>query len=211
MAQAFALVVGVEMFWRSFGDPMYERKVKAVHRDMENGFKTSLEMFRIDYGRYPNSQEGLKALFDPPTDISPENWRGPYLDGVLPEDPWGNEYVYRCPGIHNTDSYDLYSCGFDGISKSGGKDPDDINSWDPASPHDWAVRSLDDYEPFSIGTCVLLLISPLSYEARLIAVRISPRIREVISENPMVDSLWLPLALAVIIVTFVLAIPQLAG
>jgi hypothetical protein len=61
-------------------------------------------------------------------------WHGPYLDKI-PQDPWGNNYVYCCPGVHSTNGYELYSCGFDGISKSGGDDLDDINNWDPASPH----------------------------------------------------------------------------
>lgn len=51
-------------------------------------------------------------------------------------DPWDNPYVYHCPGIHNPDSFDLYCCGADGVSKSGGDDYDDVNNWDPLSPRD---------------------------------------------------------------------------
>jgi hypothetical protein len=44
-------------------------------------------------------------------------------------DPWGNPYVYKCPGKHNTHSIDFYSRGRDGLSKTGGDDPDDISNW----------------------------------------------------------------------------------
>jgi hypothetical protein len=63
-------------------------------------------------------------------------WRGPYLTvDTIPPDPWEHPYVYRRPGIHGTNGFDLYSCGPDGISKTGGADRNDINSWDPSSPH----------------------------------------------------------------------------
>jgi general secretion pathway protein G len=44
-------------------------------------------------------------------------------------DPWGNPYIYKCPGKHNTHSIDFYSRGRDGLSKTGGDDPDDISNW----------------------------------------------------------------------------------
>lgn len=87
-------------------------------------------MFSVDCGRYPTTAEGLNALITCPTDISPKLWKGPYLDSSkLLRDPWGHDFVYRCPGIHNTNAYDLYSKGPDGISKSDGDDPDDIGNW----------------------------------------------------------------------------------
>jgi general secretion pathway protein G len=91
-------------------------------------------MFDVDCGRYPTTSEGLAALINRPPDISSGKWQK-YLDvGRIPADPWGHPYVYRCPGLHNTNTFDLYSCGPDGKSLSGGDDPDDINNWNRFSP-----------------------------------------------------------------------------
>jgi general secretion pathway protein G len=92
--------------------------------------KTVLGMFKVDCGRYPTTEEGLNALIIRPKDILAHDWRGPYFDPPQrPKDPWGRDYIYRCPGIHNTDGFDLYSCGPDGLSQPGGEDADDINNW----------------------------------------------------------------------------------
>lgn len=92
--------------------------------------KTTLDRFVVDCGRLPTTAEGLQALVACPTNISRKLWLGSYLDPPeVPQDPWGHDFVYRCPGTHNKNSYDLYSNGPDGISKSGGDDPDDISNW----------------------------------------------------------------------------------
>jgi general secretion pathway protein G len=83
----------------------------------------ALEAFNVNCGRYPTTAEGLKALREEPATVK-ENWRGPYLK-ESPTDPWGNPYVYVCPGRHNTDLYDLYSFGPDGMEGGG----DDIGNW----------------------------------------------------------------------------------
>jgi len=84
----------------------------------------ALDAFEVDLGRYPTNVEGLRALVEKPASDSDE-WRQPYLSGNVPLDPWGNEYVYRCPGDYNQDGYDLISYGPDG--KLGGDD--DITNW----------------------------------------------------------------------------------
>ena len=90
-------------------------------------FATALDSFRRDCGRYPTAEEGLAALITRPTGIPEGRWQRAYLDPhEIPQDPWGHSYAYRCPGIHNTNRYDLYSLGPDGVSKSGGEDADDI-------------------------------------------------------------------------------------
>src|SRR5690349_1971381 len=58
-------------------------------------FKTALEAFEVDNGYYPKGKGGLNDLVVKPRDA--QNWHGPYLDSI-PKDPWGNEYVYECPG-----------------------------------------------------------------------------------------------------------------
>lgn len=85
--------------------------------------EVALEAFEVDTGRYPTTEEGLAALIEAPPLIS--NWRGPYIKRGVPGDPWGNPYVYKCPGDHNANSYDLYSYGPD-RQEGGG---DDIDNW----------------------------------------------------------------------------------
>ena len=92
-------------------------------------FTTALETFKVDSGRFPSTAEGLAVLTARPADLTEKQWRGPYLDAAIPKDPWGHDYVYRYPGIHNTNGFDIYSCGLDGVSKSGGEDADDIANW----------------------------------------------------------------------------------
>lgn len=95
--------------------------------DVNGGLKMTLEMFSNDCGRLPTTAEGFQALITCPTNISPKLWKGPYLDPAtgIPLDPWGHAYIYRCPGVHNTNGYDLYSAGPDGIKG----DSDDIGNW----------------------------------------------------------------------------------
>jgi general secretion pathway protein G len=86
----------------------------------------TLDLFKLEVGRYPNSSEGLQALIVAPAGVS--NWNGPYWkEKAVPKDPWGNEYKYVFPGQHG--AYDIISYGADG--KEGGEGADkDITSWD---------------------------------------------------------------------------------
>lgn len=94
------------------------------------GLETALDMYKRDNGMYPSTEQGLSALVEPPTiGKLPKNWsRGGYLkNGKVPKDPWGNDYIYLCPGVHG--DYDIMSRGADGVA--GGDDKDaDINNWD---------------------------------------------------------------------------------
>lgn len=60
--------------------------------------ETALDTFRLDIGRYPAEEEGLDALVSAPPDLVPL-WAGPYLDGGLPNDPWGNSFQYRADAL----------------------------------------------------------------------------------------------------------------
>lgn len=71
-------------------------------------FKTALDAFEVDNGYYPKGKNGLMDLVQRPQDAN--SWHGPYLDNV-PKDPWGNEYIYECPGRHNPSSFDISSLG----------------------------------------------------------------------------------------------------
>jgi len=73
-------------------------------------FKTALDAFEVDNGYYPKGKNGLLDLIQQPRDA--QNWRGPYLQSdSIPKDPWGNDYIYECPGRHNPSSYDISSLG----------------------------------------------------------------------------------------------------
>jgi len=87
-------------------------------------FGTALDTFRLDVGRYPTTDEGLKALLEKPSGT--ETWQGPYLRKEIPVDPWKRPYVYKCPGDHG--DYDLLSYGLDG-TEGGEGDNQDIVSW----------------------------------------------------------------------------------
>lgn len=99
-------------------------KAKAARIEIEQIGQT-LDLFRLEVGRYPTTQEGLQALITAPTGVT--NWNGPYWKkSTLPKDPWTNEYKYASPGQHG--AYDLWSYGADG--KEGGEGTDkDITSW----------------------------------------------------------------------------------
>jgi general secretion pathway protein G len=87
-------------------------------------FETALDTYRLDVGTYPTTDMGLTALREQPEDI--ERWDGPYLPKEIPLDPWGNDYVYTCPGEHG--AYDILSYGLDG-SLDGEDENMDIVSW----------------------------------------------------------------------------------
>jgi len=87
-------------------------------------FGTALDAFRLDVGKYPTTEEGLKALREKPSGA--EGWEGPYLPKEIPLDPWNNAYIYKCPGEHG--EYDLISHGLDRVEGGEGENQD-VVSW----------------------------------------------------------------------------------
>jgi general secretion pathway protein G len=81
-----------------------------------SSLKVALSAFETDNGRYPTTDEGLKALVEKPGDLA--GWKHAYIEKV-PVDPWTHDYVYRCPGNGSKD-FDLFSMGPDG--REGGGD-----------------------------------------------------------------------------------------
>ncbi|MCD9047781.1 MULTISPECIES: type II secretion system major pseudopilin GspG [unclassified Luteimonas] len=84
----------------------------------------ALETMRLDIGRVPTQEEGLRLLTERPTDPAmAQRWQGPYLEDGVPQDPWGNAYQYspRPSGHH---SFTLYSFGADGQRGGEGHDAD---------------------------------------------------------------------------------------
>jgi len=104
------------------------RRAKAL-TDIEN-LGTALNMYYADNGRYPTTEQGLRALWERPTSSpQPRVWNGPYIEKPVPSDPWGHPYVYTCPGVHKPDSYDLASYGADGQPGGAGNDTD-LTNWE---------------------------------------------------------------------------------
>jgi len=103
---------------------MGESKTKAAKVQIED-LAATLDMYKLDVGTYPSSDEGLKALIETPD--SSKRWNGPYLrKSKIPLDPWQQEYHYVSPGEHG--KFDIYTFGAD--NKEGGEGEDqDIVSW----------------------------------------------------------------------------------
>lgn len=102
-----------------------EKATAKVAKAQIELFGTALDTFRLDVGRYPNSQEGMAALMQKPGGV--DRWDGPYLKKDLPPDPWGKPYVYKSPGDHGV--YDIISYGADGAPGGDGNNHD-ITSWE---------------------------------------------------------------------------------
>ncbi len=99
-----------------------QAKLTAAATEISN-IELALDTFEVDCGRYPTTEEGLKALVEQPSNA--DGWHDSYIKRGVPRDPWGNAYLYRYPGRHNTSGYDLYSFGPDGQDGGG----DDIDNW----------------------------------------------------------------------------------
>lgn len=101
-------------------------KIDAARIFVTGTIGTQLNLFRTHCGRYPTTEEGLKALLVKPDDEEiAAKWGGPYVSKIE-KDPWGSDYVYESPGTYNEDSYDLSSPGPN--RRSG--DEDDVTNWE---------------------------------------------------------------------------------
>lgn len=116
-----AAVVAPRFFGRS-----QEARLVAARQTIVGTFGIALDLFANDTGRYPRSDEGLRALMD---NLQITNWRGPYLKATnVPLDPWGNEYKYSYPSELTSSEflYDIVSSGSDGVFGNN----DDISNHD---------------------------------------------------------------------------------
>ncbi len=106
-------------------------KAKTVKAQVDiAAIETSLKLYKLDNGFYPTTEQGLEALIEQPsTDPVPKNWNenGYFEKRKMPRDPWGNEYMYLCPGVHGT--YDIISYGADGESGGEGINAD-VTNWE---------------------------------------------------------------------------------
>ena len=100
-----------------------EARRSVAATDIHSNLALAIDLYEVDTGEFPPALEDLMVASS-----TVSGWRGPYLK-KKPMDPWGRDYVYKLPGTHNTESYDLFSMGKDGAE--GGTD--DITNWDAAS------------------------------------------------------------------------------
>lgn len=116
------LLIGVLV--SNVGGNLSRGQEDAARIFVNSSLKAPLTAYRIDFGDYPSTAEGLEALVSAPAGKE-ARWRG-YLEGnKLPQDPWNEPYQYRYPGTHNTGGYDVFSKGPD---KTAGT-ADDIGNW----------------------------------------------------------------------------------
>jgi general secretion pathway protein G len=79
-----------------------------------------LDLYKLDVGSYPSSDQGLQALVRQPTGV--DSWNGPYLQGdKLPLDPWNHRYLYQDPSTRRGLPYDLCSNGPDNVQGAPGQ------------------------------------------------------------------------------------------
>lgn len=103
-----------------------DARIAAAKQDIAQ-VMSALKLYRLDNGRYPTTEQGLRALIEKPTtEPIPNNWKKNLERNDMPKDPWGNEYLYLNPGLKG--EIDVFSYGRDG--QAGGEGPDaDIGSW----------------------------------------------------------------------------------
>lgn len=101
--------------------PQAEQAKRTTARTQMKTFEQALDLYRLDNGRYPTTEQGLEALIE-------GGRRGEaYLRGSIPKDPWGNEYAYLSPGDGGR-PYEIISYGADG-QPGGTGDNADISNW----------------------------------------------------------------------------------
>lgn len=134
LIEIMAVVIIIGLLTTIVGAAIFQQVDKgriATARAQINNLEGVLELYRMDSGRFPTTEQGLEALVHPPGgDAAPRNYPpGGYLKGGrVPPDPWGNPYQYEAPGQHNQHSFDLWSEGADGTAGGEGTDAD-IGNW----------------------------------------------------------------------------------
>ena len=84
-------------------------KEKIAHQSIER-IAGVLDIYKLDVGVYPTTEQGLLALVARPSGVT--RWNGPYLKGEnVPQDPWGRPFIYHNPSQRAGHEYDLYSMG----------------------------------------------------------------------------------------------------
>lgn len=121
-------IIGLIVAWagnRIFGQGENAR-AKIAKSQMQD-VMAALDLYKLDTGKFPTTQDGVKALMQAPSGVA--NWNGPYLRRAEQlKDAWNNDWIYRSPGNENR-PFELISLGAD--SAEGGDGPNkDIKSWE---------------------------------------------------------------------------------
>ena len=87
----------------------------------------AVNQFKMDTGRFPAEEEGLKALVEQPTDV--KYWEpGGYLETTdIPEDGWGNDFIYELYP-ESGKPFVIKSLGADGQEGGEGLDTDSLST-----------------------------------------------------------------------------------
>jgi general secretion pathway protein G len=115
----FAGLVGLRM-WKQAD----KARVTAARAQI-NSLMAALNTYKMDTGQFPTTEQGLAVLRAAPAGVN--NWQGPYLERELPNDPWGNPYIYHYPSEQG-DEPEIISYGADGQPGGDGINAD-IVSW----------------------------------------------------------------------------------
>ena len=125
------VVIAIIALLATIVTPLYFRHVKKARESTTQTQIKLLEQaifdFRLDTGKLPSSLDDLNSNKN-----GDKKWDGPYLKQSVPKDPWGNAYIYICPGTHG--EFDLLSYGGDGQSGGNGEAAD-IGNWGPTEDH----------------------------------------------------------------------------
>ena len=90
----------------------------SVARQSIERIGSILDLYKLDVGSYPTTDQGLTALAERPTGVN-NAWNGPYVKGGVPVDPWNHPYTYRNPSSRAGHDYDLCSAGPSGTASAG--------------------------------------------------------------------------------------------
>ena len=105
-------VVGVQIFGQ-----LKSAQISTAKTQMKQ-IGEALDLYRLNFRNYPSTAEGFGAL------VAPKGNAEPFMESI-PQDPWGNDYVYVYPGTHNSRKFDIMSYGPDAVQGGG----DDIGNW----------------------------------------------------------------------------------
>jgi general secretion pathway protein G len=106
---------------RQFGSAKHKIAEQSVER-----LVGVLDIYKLDTGNYPTTQDGLNALVAKPMRVA--GWNGPYVkDADALKDPWGRPFDYRSPSQRQGRPFDVLSLGADGRSGGDGEDADIVN------------------------------------------------------------------------------------
>lgn len=134
------LVVGILALLAAFAVPQLMKQGDQAKRDLTRAYvgpngpiAKALDAYMWNVGKYPETDDGLEALYTLPQGVDEESWEGPYLKSPATieelKDPWKQPFHYKCPGDVHEDGYDLWSGGPDTNDDDGKEDSDDIKNW----------------------------------------------------------------------------------